>query len=76
MTAAALRDISDETPVRAAERPARPRFKLPFSRRTLLAVGVALVLAAAGAVYIASPKPTVSTDAAYLQADSVSVAPG
>ena len=32
-------------------------------------------MAAAGALYIVLPKPTVSTDAAYLQADSALVAP-
>ena len=31
--------------------------------------------AAAGAIYIVLPKPTVSTDAAYLQADTAAVAP-
>ncbi len=51
------------------------RFKLPFSRRTALVVTAALLLAAGGAAYIVLPKPTVSTDAAYLQADSAAVAP-
>ena len=50
-------------------------FRLPFSGRTLLAVGAAVVIAAAGAVYIASPKASESTDAAYIQADSSVVAP-
>jgi len=50
-------------------------FRLPFSNRTLLAVSVAVVVAAAGAVYIASPKASESTDAAYIQADSSVVAP-
>jgi len=49
--------------------------RLPFSNRTLLAVGVAAAVAAAGAVYIASPKASESTDAAYIQADSSVVAP-
>ena len=49
--------------------------RLPFSNRTLLAVGAAVVVAAAGAVYIASPKASESTDAAYIQADSSVVAP-
>jgi len=49
--------------------------RLPFSNRTFLAVGAAVVIAAAGAVYIASPKATESTDAAYIQADSSVVAP-
>ena len=50
-------------------------FRLPFSTRTLLAVGAAVVVAAAGAVYIASPKASEGTDAAYIQADSSVVAP-
>jgi membrane fusion protein (multidrug efflux system) len=59
-------------PGRAAS---RPRLRLPFSRRTLLAVGGALVVAGAGAAWISLPKRTVSTDAAYLQADASTVAP-
>ena len=51
------------------------RLKLPFSRRTLLAVSAAVVAAAAGAGYVALPKAVVSTDAAYVQADSSVVAP-
>jgi membrane fusion protein (multidrug efflux system) len=47
----------------------------PFSRRTLLAVGAAIALAAGGAVYIVVPKASVSTDAAYVQADAAVVAP-
>jgi membrane fusion protein (multidrug efflux system) len=47
----------------------------PFSRRTLLAVGAAIVLAVGGAIYIVVPKATVSTDAAYVQADAAVVAP-
>ena len=53
----------------------RRAFKLPVSRRTLLVVGAALVVAAAGALYIASPKAAESTDAAYVQADTSVVAP-
>ena len=55
--------------------PRKAGFKLPFSRKTLLAVGSAVVLAAAGAAYIAMPKASVSTDAAYVEADSSVVAP-
>ncbi|MFA6229596.1 MAG: HlyD family secretion protein [Rhodanobacter sp.] len=47
----------------------------PLSRRPLVAGAVAVVIALAGAVYIASPKRSVSTDNAYLQADSSVVAP-
>jgi membrane fusion protein (multidrug efflux system) len=72
MSAATLRDVTGEAP--ATLSPPR-RFKAPFSRRTALAVVAALVLAAGGAAYIVLPKPTVATDAAYLQADSAAVAP-
>jgi membrane fusion protein (multidrug efflux system) len=64
---AAARDGS--TTAAAKKRP------LPFSRRTLLAVGAAIVLAAGGALYIVVPKASVSTDAAYVQADAAVVAP-
>jgi membrane fusion protein (multidrug efflux system) len=64
------------TPVEApAEAPARRRLRLPFSKRTLLAVGGALMVAAAGSAWIALPKSTVATDAAYVQADASTVAP-
>ncbi|THD72786.1 HlyD family secretion protein [Phenylobacterium sp.] len=55
--------------------PPKAVFKLPFSRKTALAVGGAVILAGAGAAYIAMPKATVSTDAAYVEADSSVVAP-
>jgi membrane fusion protein (multidrug efflux system) len=53
---------------------ASPR-RLAFSRRPLLVAAVASAIAVAGAVYIASPKRSESTDNAYLQADSSIVAP-
>ena len=50
--------------------------KPPFaSRKAVLAVGAAALLSVAGAVYILAPKSAESTDAAYVQADSVMVAP-
>jgi membrane fusion protein (multidrug efflux system) len=49
--------------------------RLPFSGKTLLAVGAAVVVAGAGALYIAAPKGSETTDAAYVQADSSVVAP-
>jgi membrane fusion protein (multidrug efflux system) len=44
-------------------------------RRPIVAIGAAALLAALGVVYILMPKSAVSTDAAYLQADSSVVAP-
>jgi membrane fusion protein (multidrug efflux system) len=44
-------------------------------RRPIVAIGAAALLAALGIVYILMPKSSVSTDAAYLQADSSVVAP-
>jgi membrane fusion protein (multidrug efflux system) len=43
---------------------------LPFSKRTLLMVGAAVVIAVGGATLILMPRNTVSTEAAYVQADS------
>jgi membrane fusion protein (multidrug efflux system) len=75
VTAATLRDVAADAPA-VEERGTKPRrFQAPFSGRTLLAVGIAIILAAAGVLYIVLPKPTVTTDAAYLQADSSIVAP-
>jgi membrane fusion protein (multidrug efflux system) len=69
MTAAVLQAAAPQT----AEPPTKK--KAPFSRRTMIAVGAALALAAGGAGWIAVPKATVSTDDAYLQADTSTVAP-
>jgi membrane fusion protein (multidrug efflux system) len=55
--------------------PAAAKSRLPFSRRTLAAVGGAMAIAIAGAVFIALPKGSESTDAAYVEADSSVVAP-
>jgi membrane fusion protein (multidrug efflux system) len=49
--------------------------RLPFSRNTVLSVGAAIVLAVGGAIYIAAPKGSQTTDAAYVEADSSIVAP-
>jgi membrane fusion protein (multidrug efflux system) len=70
MNAAVLQEVGVAVP--AAARAGR---RLPFSPRTALAVGAALVVALAGAGFIAWPKGAVSTDAAYIQADSSTVAP-
>jgi membrane fusion protein (multidrug efflux system) len=45
------------------------------SRKAVLAVSAAVLLGVGGALYIAAPKASESTDAAYLQADSSVVAP-
>jgi len=45
------------------------------SRKAVLAVSAAIALGVGGAVYIALPKDTQTTDAAYVQADSSVVAP-
>jgi len=60
-------------PAAVATADATPR--QPVSRRPWLVAAVAIVVAAGGAVYIASPKGSESTDNAYLQADSSIVAP-
>ena len=46
-----------------------------ISKRTLVVGALALLLAAAGVVYIAVPKGSTSTDDAYVHADSTTVAP-
>jgi membrane fusion protein (multidrug efflux system) len=75
VSAVALEERALDAPPAAPLRQPRRRWAAPFSRRTALAVFLALLAAAAGGVYIVSPKASVSTDAAYLQADSVAVAP-
>lgn len=69
MTDAAFKDGLVEAPAAATAK------KAPFSRKTVLAVGAALAIAVAGAALIAAPKGSVSTDAAYIQADSSVIAP-
>jgi membrane fusion protein (multidrug efflux system) len=68
--------MNQTLPVDAVLAGAAPVKAPPFaSRKAMLAVGAAVVIGIGGAAYIASPKASESTDAAYLQADSVSVAP-
>jgi membrane fusion protein (multidrug efflux system) len=64
-----------DAPAGAATPAARTKKGLPFSPRTALMVGGAVVLAVAGGIYLSAPKATVSTDAAYVQADSSTIAP-
>jgi membrane fusion protein (multidrug efflux system) len=75
VSAATLREVALEAPAPADPKPVAGRAKAPFARRTTVAVAAALILAAGGAAYIALPKDSVSTDAAYLAADSAAVAP-
>ena len=56
----------------SSENTLRRRFA---SRKAVIAVGLALTLGAAGAIYIAMPKSSVSTDNAYVQADSSVISP-
>ena len=70
MSAAAL-----ERPALVAVEPPTPKRKLPFAPRTAVMVGLALVVGGGGSALIAAPKAAVSTEAAYLQADSTVVAP-
>jgi membrane fusion protein (multidrug efflux system) len=69
---AAVADKITTTDVAAAP---KQRLRLPFSRRTLLAVGAAVALALGGAAWIALPRGSEATDAAYVAADSTVVAP-
>ncbi|WP_426688018.1 HlyD family secretion protein [Rhodanobacter ginsengiterrae] len=65
---------AEATPdVAAAAAPAAPH--TPWSRKPMLVAAVAAVIAIGGALWIAAPKRSVSTDNAYLQADSSIVAP-
>lgn len=56
------------------DQPQRRRLPRP-SKRTVLASGVAIAVAAAGAVWITAAPSAVSTDDAYVGADATSVAP-
>jgi len=71
--------VLDSAPPRPASPIAPPAAakarSLPFSRRTTIAVGVAVAVAIGGAAWIISPKASETTDAAYVQADSSVVAP-
>ncbi len=62
-------------PMQAGDKIAAPKRRLPFSPRTAIVVAIAILAAVAGAAYIALPKSEVSTDAAYLEADSSTVSP-
>jgi membrane fusion protein, multidrug efflux system len=55
--------------------PAKPSLLKRLSSKGVLSLAVAVVIALAGIAYILSPKSNVSTDNAYLRADSSVVAP-
>ena len=74
MSEAALQAPRVAAPETAAA-PTAAKSRMPFSGKTLLAVGAAVIVAAGGALYIAAPKGSETTDAAYVQADSSVVAP-
>jgi len=57
------------------ERDSDTRRRPPASRKAVLAVGGAVLLAVAGTAWILLPKSAVSTDNAYVQADSSVIAP-
>ena len=64
---------ADGSPSVPADVPAAPRAS--WSHRPVFVAVVALLVAVGGALWIAAPKRSVSTDNAYLQADSSVVAP-
>ena len=70
MSTVAIRQLA---PVSTA-RPDTPATAVP-SRRTLIAIGVALAVAAAGIAAILAPVSSESTDDAYVGADATTVAP-
>lgn len=67
--------MSDATTMTNAVAAPLPAPRIAISRKALLAVGAAVLVGGLGAMYIASPKTTVATDNAYIQADSSVVAP-
>jgi membrane fusion protein (multidrug efflux system) len=69
MSQAVLRDA----PAASATTP--QRLRLPFAPRTALAVGVAAILGVCGVAYIVAPRASVTTDAAYVEADRSIAAP-
>ena len=52
-----------------------PTMRRRLLTRPVIAVGAAVLVAGGGLAYILAPKGTVSTDAAYVQADSAVIAP-
>jgi membrane fusion protein (multidrug efflux system) len=67
-------NVAVQTPVANAPAAQAGKRSVP-PRRALVAVATAVAVAAAGAAFVFAPKGSVSTDAAYVQADSALVAP-
>jgi membrane fusion protein (multidrug efflux system) len=63
--------VNDSNSASSFASPARAK----FSRRAIVPAAIAAVLAVVGAIYILAPKRSVSTDNAYLQADSAIISP-
>lgn len=75
MSAATVEPLRPEPTTAPELETPSPRRRLPFSPKTAIAVGIALAVAAAGIAYILLPPSAVSTEAAYIEADSSTVAP-
>ena len=73
-TAETLRTVTAPGPT-APQPETVKRAKLPFSGKTLVTVSIALAVAIGGAVFVLLPHGSVTTDAAYLEADSSVVSP-
>jgi membrane fusion protein (multidrug efflux system) len=67
-------EIVTEAPGGSAAFPP-PKTRSRRLSRPVLAVGAAVIVAGGGLAYLLSPKDTVSTDAAYVEADSAVIAP-
>ncbi len=73
-TAETLRTVAAPASV-TAQPEGKRRLRLPFSGKTLVAVSVALALAVGGVIWILMPHGSVTTDAAYLEADRSVISP-
>jgi membrane fusion protein (multidrug efflux system) len=66
-------EIAQTVEPRTATQTEKPRFRP--TRRTLLASGIAILIAVSGGLWITAPASSASTDDAYIGADATSVAP-
>lgn len=67
--------MSNESNAAANSESVTGKIAARFKRKGVIAVGAAVLLAVAGVAYIVSPARSVTTDDAYLQADSSTIAP-